>query len=248
MAKYKKLLRVLCGVGGPETFPIAVGVFRAVFRQRYPFHWPELDWLEDRGFWQIMERFGEDRGLNAHRRMFLYEMARLTTRRVGGDTAECGVFKGLGSYLICKAVSENGVGGRRHFAFDSFEGLSRPGASDGRYWSKGDLACDEQQTDANLKEFDYFVTLMKGWIPDRFAEVAKRQFSFVHIDVDLAEPTAYALEFFFPRLQTSGVIVVDDYGFKICPGATTVVDAFVSSHPEASLLRLPVGGGVLMKH
>ena len=45
---------------------------------------------------------------------------------------------------------------------------------------------------ANLMDCRDF-TLMKGWIPTRFQEVADRHFAFVHIDVDLYEPTRDSL-------------------------------------------------------
>ena len=51
-----------------------------------------------------------------------------------------------------------------------------------------------------LKDFD-FVKIYKGWIPEKFNLVDNSKFSFVHIDVDLYEPTLKSLEFFFPRLE-----------------------------------------------
>jgi O-methyltransferase len=67
-----------------------------------------------------------------------------------------------------------------------------------------------------LSEFP-FVHLYKGWIPSRFIEVEDRQFSFVHIDVDLYEPILDSLNF-FPKLVKGGVIVFDDYGITQFPG------------------------------
>lgn len=247
MAKLKTLARAIANPRGPEAFAVAVAAFRKIFRRRYPLHWAELDWIGDERFWRVVERYGEKDGFNAHRRKLVFEFARQTTRRIGGDTAECGAFMGLGSHLICMASRDSGGEARRHLIFDSFEGLSEPSGNDGTYWTKGDLAYDEVRIRANLAEFD-FVTYLKGWIPERFAEVAERRFSFVHIDVDLAEPTRHSLEFFFPRLEVGGVIIVDDYGFASCPGVTAAVDDFIARNPDASLVQSPVGGGIIEKH
>jgi hypothetical protein len=85
-----------------------------------------------------------------------------------------------------------------------------------------------------------------GWIPDRFPEVDDRCFSFVHIDVDLYQPTLDSLEFFYPRLSTGGIIVLDDYGFGTCPGATAAVDSFMRDKAEP-IVNLSAGGAFLMK-
>ncbi|MFW5652494.1 MAG: TylF/MycF/NovP-related O-methyltransferase [Planctomycetota bacterium] len=42
--------------------------------------------------------------------------------------------------------------------------------------------------------------------------LADRRYRFVHIDVDVYEPTLACLEFFWPRLSPGGAIVIDDYG------------------------------------
>lgn len=246
MAKLKTLARAMANPRGSEAFAVAVAAFRRIFRKRYPFHWPELDWIHDESFWRVMERYGEKDGLNAHRRKLLFEYASYAINRVGGDTVECGVFMGLGSHLISTAVRKQDDRGARHFIFDSFEGLSPPSDEDGSYWTSGNLACDEATVRANLAEFN-FIEYLKGWIPDRFEQVATRNFCFVHIDVDLATPTRHSLEFFFPRLKPGGVIIVDDYGFMSCPGVTAVVEEFVKSNNNAFLLRSPVGGGIILK-
>jgi hypothetical protein len=246
MTKLRTLARALRDPSGAQAFAVGVRAFRALFHQRYPFHWPELDWIQDRVFWELLARYGEAEGLNAHRRKLLYEYASHAIRWRDGDTAECGCFMGLGSHLICLAHARSGAARERHhYVFDSFEGLSAPGDLDGHYWSKGDLACEEATVRSNLREFD-FVEYKKGWIPERFAEIADKRFCLVHIDVDLAGPTEKSLEFFFCRLVPGGVIIVDDYGFASCPGVTRVVEEFVDINPQASLLGSPVGGGIIL--
>lgn len=90
------------------------------------------------------------------------------------------------------------------------------------------------------------VAFYQGWIPDRFAEVAERQFAFVHVDVDLYEPTRDSVAFFYERLSPGGVFVCDDYGFLTCPGATAAMDEFLEDKPEKVVL-LPGGGGFFIK-
>jgi hypothetical protein len=88
--------------------------------------------------------------------------------------------------------------------------------------------------------------LYKGWIPERFSEVADRRFSFVHIDVDLYRPTRDSLEFFYERVIPSGLILFDDYGMKTCPGHRAAADEFFRARPEP-IVMLPTGQAFVIK-
>ena len=51
-----------------------------------------------------------------------------------------------------------------------------------------------------------------------FASLPDQNWSFVHIDVDLFEPTRAGLEYFVPRMVKGGVIINDDFGSPLFPG------------------------------
>ena len=161
----------------------------------------------------------------------LHQLLKLV-RDVPGETAECGAFLGASSWLICEL-------GRTHHIFDSFDGLSAPDAVDGEYWQKGVLSAPETAVLKNLAP--HKPVLHKGWIPDRFADVADRRFAAVHVDVDLHRPTKDSIEFFYPRLNPGGLFVCDDYGFTTCPGATKAVDGFMADKP-AAVVSMDAGG------
>jgi len=151
---------------------------------------------------------------------------------IDADYAECGVYQGASSYLILQKYTEN----RLHI-FDSFEGLSEPENIDGNYWSRGNLFASEDLVRKNLSEFTNF-TLYKGWIPDRFNEVADKKFAFVHIDVDLYQPTLDSIRFFYSRMLPGAVILCDDYGSVVCPGAKRAFDEFFEDKDE-NIVALP---------
>lgn len=207
----------------------------------YRFKWPQMAWWDEPAFNAYLDRFGERRSHNTDRRYAVSQLLRLVAA-VDGDTAEVGVFAGAMSWLILEA------GGRRrhHHLFDSFEGLSTPSAVDGGHWQAGALACAEDVVRRNLSAFEGAFTTYAGWVPTRFAEVESRRFAFVHVDVDLYEPTRDSLAFFYPRLQPGGILVCDDYNFTSCPGATRAVDEYLATRPE-KMVGLSGGGGYLVK-
>jgi O-methyltransferase len=208
----------------------------------YRLTWHQMDWWHDAQFNAYLNRFDERKGFNTHRRWMLWQLLRLV-RDVPGDTAECGVFEGSSSWLICSATQDTG---RTHHLFDSFEGLSDPEPQDGTYWSAGSLAAGVDLVSRKLEPFAEMLEFHKGWIPDRFPEVEAEAFAFVHVDVDLRQPTFDSLEFFYPRLSPGGVFVCDDYGCTTCPGATQAIDAFLANKPE-KMIGLDAGGGFFIK-
>lgn len=161
---------------------------------------PELGrlWMHDAEFRCIYDRFQADNLRRMDRVWMLDQFARLVPD-LAGDTAECGVWTGLGSYVICRRSLGTG---KVHHGFDSFAGLSVPAPIDGQHWTPGALAAPLELAQANLAEFD-FVRLHKGWIPETFGEI-EGPFALVHLDLDLYEPTRDSLEFFYPKMSQIG--------------------------------------------
>ena len=202
----------------------------------YRLTWWQMDWWNDEAFNAFLDRFDQRQRFSTHRRWMVHQLLKLI-RDVPGDTAECGVWLGTTSWLIAQS-------GRRHHAFDSFEGLSEPTTADGAYWAKGSLTAPEEIVRRNLDGLN--VELYKGWIPERFDDVADRQFAFVHIDVDLYQPTRDSIEFFYPRMPSGAVLVCDDYACSTCPGATKAIDEFMADKPEP-VIAMDAGGGFFIK-
>ena len=210
----------------------------------YRFKWPQMAWWQDPFFNAYLKKFNELDGMNTDRRWMLYQLMRLASD-IPGDTAECGVFNGAGSYLMCRVNQKTSVQKRTHYMFDSFAGLSEPSRYDGRFWKAGDMRCDMATVQKKMEEMVNF-SMHKGWIPERFADVHTCTFAFVHIDVDLYGPTRDSIEFFYPRMNDGGIIVCDDYGLTSCPGATLAIDRYLKNKSE-KMISLDSGGGFFIK-
>ena len=55
--------------------------------------------------------------------------------------------------------------------------------------------------------------VIRGAVPDSFAQGVPERISFLHIDMNSAPPEIAALEYLFDRVSPGGVIVLDDYGY-----------------------------------
>lgn len=202
-------------------------------------------WRQDRQFLADYQRLSPGNAFSQDRKWTLREYVRLSNR-LTGDLAECGCFQGATAYFMAQASASGTL-----CLFDSFEGISRPGAGDNADddqimpWAEGDLSASESVVRHTLESFTN-VEYFKGWIPTRFAEVSHRRFRVVHIDVDLYQPTRDSIEFFYPRLVTGGTIVMDDYGLMTCPGARRAADEFARAH-GIDILELPTGQGIITR-
>lgn len=167
--------------------------------------------------------------------------------RLEGDFVECGVNRGFLSTAIMQDLKWNELG-KRFFLFDTFCGL------DPRYVSEREVAggvlghryveCFEEAK-RNFSKFKN-VTLVRGSVPDTLGSVDIPKVAYLSIDMNNAAPEVAALEIFWPRLVTGGLVLFDDYARR------GVVDEKIKLDRAASafgvrILSLPTGQGLLIK-
>lgn len=144
---------------------------------------------------------------------------------IEGNTAELGVYQGGFARLINHYFPE-----KKLYLFDTFEGFDKRDAEADR--AKGilsDTARDFSGTSEELvlskMEHPENCIIRKGWFPDT-AEGVDDKFCFVSLDADLYEPLTSGLEFFYPRLNHGGVIMIHDFNNGDYPGAREAVKDF----------------------
>lgn len=196
-----------------------------------------------------------------HRRFTALSLGRYFLYSLGleGRRAECGVYSGCSALTLCLAArgARPGFDGTGFHLVDSFAGLSEPDSADafvsgdgggsqaaGPLVPEGKFAISSEYAKAALRAFPG-VVIHQGWIPEVLAELPEGPWSFVHVDVDLHLPTRACLEYFFARLCEGGVIVCDDYGSQIFPGARRAWDEFCEAN-GIPFVVLPTGQSVLL--
>ena len=198
---------------------------------------------------------------NAWRRPRFFHLTQIVGLTAGlpGATAEAGCFRGLASYLMChylrmeKEKSGETYTGQNHFLIDSYEGLSQPVVDDGGYakssWEKKAFTSTSvKRVCETMREFPD-VTIVKGWIPDVLGTLIDQAYRFVHVDVDLYQPTLDSLRHFYPRMTTGGIIVIDDYGpwpENQWPGCLKAVQEFCQE-VNVPFAALDTGNAMIIK-
>jgi hypothetical protein len=171
------------------------------------------------------------------------------------DFVECGCWRGHSSFVIASLLKKRKKNIKFHI-FDSFEGLSDSTEKDGYFYKKDKkykefitnhfISSEEFLKDKVLKDFN-FIKTYKGWIPSRFDEVKDIKISFLHIDVDLYQPTLDTLNFFFPKLVKGGVVICDDYNSTQFPGAKKALDEYFKKQKHSLFYEQPFGGCFVIK-
>jgi len=149
-----------------------------------------------------------------------------------GFTVDCGVLRGLSTHILCSILKQHdpNFSGHGVIAIDSFEGLSANRPEDGmdkRTYHKKKLkfTMPIETFSKNMADFPN-ITTIKGWIPEVLSTLPDNKYRFIHIDVDMYEPTLGCLKYFWPRLIPGGIIVCDDYSSYNFKGARLAIDKF----------------------
>ena len=190
---------------------------------------------------------------NIHRQCRFYstfQMADYAASLPAGDAIECGCWHGHTTVGIATILSARGFSGRFH-VFDSFEGglsgFTEKDESLFRLSGREKAALVEQFA----SDFDFvqsvtskfgFVQLHRGWIPQSFSTFRLTPIRFLHLDVDMYEPTKASLEFFWESLVRGGCIVMIDYNHSVFEGATRAVDEFLQDKTPQLFYKVPFAG------
>ena len=156
---------------------------------------------------------------------------------VPGSIVECGVFKGasLARFAAFRDLFGNPFS-KKIVAFDTFGHFPDTGFTPDKekrerfVAAAGDqsISTDQLMEVLKHKRCERFVDLIAGdicmTVPQYVKEHPELKISLLNLDTDVYEPAVAILEHLYPRLETGGVLIFDDYG--VFPGETKAVDDY----------------------
>lgn len=198
-----------------------------------------------------------DNYLKRLRHYSLMHLVNSNIKRLGvnHNFVECGCWLGQSTFEISYLLEKNNFK-KSFLVFDSFEGLSEINSKDHSPFRKNTeksnnkvrkhFASNFDKVHDLLKDFK-FTKLHKGWIPEVFDLTNCDSIQFLHIDVDLYQPTYDSLNYFWNKLVPGGIIVCDDYNATKWPGAKKAWDDFLKDKKVILDYPVPLGSSFLIK-
>ena len=152
-----------------------------------------------------------------------------------GSIVECGVFKGVSLIRFLTYRNFYNQNKKTLYGFDAFGRFPKlKDKRDNNFAQKHDKKIGYGKSEKNLnkvlkkKKFNNF-KLIKGDISKTIPIFLKKnknfKISFLHLDLDVYNPTSFALNSLFKYVTPGGIILLDDY--KSIKGATIAINEFV---------------------
>ncbi len=168
--------------------------------------------------------------------------------RLEGDFVECGVNRGGLSYSIINYFNFERTG-KNFWLLDTFNGLVE------EYVSEEEKSRNihnhhiyQECYDAVKQTFSPYpqVKIIRGMVPDTLPQVTAEKVAYLSIDMNCVMPEIAAAEYFWEKMVSGGMIVLDDYGWALHIAQKEAFDVFTRER-NVSILALPTGQAIIMK-
>jgi len=160
-------------------------------------------------------------------------------QNIPGDIIECGVAAaGNFASMMLGVLDAGGPSGRKFWGFDSFQGIQLAGKNDKEQPGIGTITHDvnvpeeellkssgvtsvsRQQVIKNLTDWGLYgsldIELVEGWIQHTLPQTINKigAISILRLDMDIYDPTLYALMNLYPFVSKGGIIIIDDWALE----------------------------------
>ena len=166
-----------------------------------------------------------------------------------GDFVDCGVNTGIFSRAIINYVNFNKTG-KKYYLLDTFSGL------DSKYSSEKEMARNKTINYENQKSLyedvkytfkDFNVEIIKGAVPETLIEVKADKVCFLSVDMNCILPEIEALNYFWDKMVSGGIIVLDDYGYANSTNDQKKAHDEFAKSKGVMILSLPTCQGLIVK-
>ncbi len=168
-----------------------------------------------------------------------------------GDFVDCGVHTGIFARAVMHYTHFE-ESSKKYYLLDTFNGLDNKYSSDKELernilmgYDKEDSAQLYNQVVNTFKGFN--VKIIKGTVPDTLLEVDSQKICYLSVDMNCVYPEVATLEYFWDKMVSGGVIILDDYGYANSTNDQKEAHDKFATSKGVKILTLPTCQGLLIK-
>jgi hypothetical protein len=170
-------------------------------------------------------------------------------KKLDGDFVDCGVHTGIFSRSIINFIDFKKTN-KKYYLLDTFEGLSE------QYSTKEEIERNKKmkyEKRSNIYEEvkntfkDFNVKIIKGAVPETLTQVTSDKICFLSLDMNCVLPEKEALNYFWDKIVSGGIIVLDDYGYANSTNDQKKMHDDFAKSKNVMILSLPTCQGIIIK-
>jgi len=181
-----------------------------------------------------------------HWRAYIACWAAQRGKLLEGDFVECGVNRGIFSRAIMHYIDFKNLNDRKFYLLDTFCGFPARYKHLAPEINHNEYSECYNEVQKTFKDFENCI-LIRGVIPDTLPLVVSKKICYLSIDMNCAEPEIASAEYFWDKLVSGAVIVLDDYGYSQHYERQTKAFNEFAQRKEVKILSLPTGQGLIFK-
>lgn len=165
-----------------------------------------------------------------------------SVKHLEGDYVECGVMNACFSRAIISYITFENIE-KKLYLLDTFEGTVEDQLEDKQ------THYTYESTYENVKS--YFskyknVEIIKGVIPETLSQVKSEKICYLSLDLNCSFPEIEALRYFWDKLVSGAMVIMDDYAYRSHETQMKAFDEFAQM-AGVKILNLPCGQGLIIK-
>ena len=168
-----------------------------------------------------------------------------------GDFVDCGVHTGIFPRAVMNYVNFNNCP-KKYYLLDTFNGLDKNYSTPEELERNTLMGYDEEDPELLYNQVkatfnNYNVSIIRGTVPETLTKVNADKICYLSLDMNCVAPEIAALEFFWDKMVSGGIIIFDDYGYANSTNDQKAAHDKFARSKNVEILTLPTCQGVLIK-
>ncbi len=168
-----------------------------------------------------------------------------------GDFVDCGVHTGIFARAVVNYVDFSKYA-KKYYLLDTFNGLDEKYSTEEEMIRNTAMGYDKEDPELLFNQVqqtfrEYNVKIIRGVVPKTLKDVDSNKICYLSLDMNCVEPEIQALEFFWDRMVSGGIIIFDDYGYANASNDQKIAHDKFAKSKNVEILTLPTCQGLLIK-